>query len=280
MGCWNETCGISQMPITRGERIVLFPLRKNNKKFYGGGFSNSTDMYTPISIPIKGEYNEYGGIVNVDRSSLIVFNQIVPLLELDKFEFKKEMPKTIEELILNIERKDIENMGFMMVHEEIFERMIEEIGKRKPYGRNNTLKELYEKSIISYIERMKYLSKEKSNSWQYMFDEELCNNPIKEFFTPTEMMFALEELPNQKDEVMITDILDFILFSIAMTFSRKAWTIQTGTGSQNEEYYLHKIIGECILAKELDVRNKYKEEYCDYENIKDSLTRETVFFFD
>jgi hypothetical protein len=28
MGCWNETCGVTQLPITYGDEVVLYLLRE------------------------------------------------------------------------------------------------------------------------------------------------------------------------------------------------------------------------------------------------------------
>lgn len=65
MGCWNATCGVSQLPILAGEKIRVFILepsmhsdRSPNMTCY------STDHYTPLGIPFVAEYNDYGSVEN------------------------------------------------------------------------------------------------------------------------------------------------------------------------------------------------------------------------
>jgi len=50
MGCWNETCAISHLPIVDGQETVgLFILEKNELLFY----------------PFEGAYNDYGALENI-----------------------------------------------------------------------------------------------------------------------------------------------------------------------------------------------------------------------
>ena len=68
MGSWNETCGISQLPIRPGEKVrVLFivgrpPYSDNNRT---GGIYYVDDIYYPYALPVRGEYGDYGYIENV-----------------------------------------------------------------------------------------------------------------------------------------------------------------------------------------------------------------------
>jgi hypothetical protein len=50
MGCWKETCGLTNQSISEGEQVVVFILKDIN------------GMWIPEGIPIYGIYNNYGGI--------------------------------------------------------------------------------------------------------------------------------------------------------------------------------------------------------------------------
>lgn len=79
MGCWNETCGISKMRITYGEKVRFLPIVMNPyhvievKGFPFGepmilkGASGTYigDLWTPLCYPIRAEYNDYGSIEDV-----------------------------------------------------------------------------------------------------------------------------------------------------------------------------------------------------------------------
>jgi hypothetical protein len=63
MGCFNQTAFLSNLPITSGQDTVLiFLLPKAT-----GHAVYSTDNFTPLLLPVYGEYDEYGKIENVVR---------------------------------------------------------------------------------------------------------------------------------------------------------------------------------------------------------------------
>lgn len=69
MGCWNETCAITQLPIQVGDPVVLMFLARNS---YTGedhaGFCYVNSMWTPKFLPVHGVYNDYGGIEQVEQN--------------------------------------------------------------------------------------------------------------------------------------------------------------------------------------------------------------------
>lgn len=56
MGCWNETCGITQLPITDGDEVVVYLLREY-------GYQN---VWSLIPVPFFGIYDDYGWIETDD----------------------------------------------------------------------------------------------------------------------------------------------------------------------------------------------------------------------
>ena len=68
MGCWNETDGLTQMPIEYGDPVRMFLLVENKHSFVRSGILyNSTDLWQPFGLPLRGIYDEYGGIVNIQQ---------------------------------------------------------------------------------------------------------------------------------------------------------------------------------------------------------------------
>lgn len=57
MGCWNKTCGLSNLPIHAGEPVMVFTLVQCNKI---SDFCYSTALYSPVLLPFYSEYNDYG----------------------------------------------------------------------------------------------------------------------------------------------------------------------------------------------------------------------------
>lgn len=67
MGCWNGTCGVSQLPILGGDKVKAFLLlqSKYQREVMGSGTSSSTSYFSPWFFPITAEYNDYGSIENI-----------------------------------------------------------------------------------------------------------------------------------------------------------------------------------------------------------------------
>ena len=78
MGVWNQTCALSNLPITDGDKIKLVFLLPNGNPYKISGMSSvndSDDILQPFLLPISGRYDECGGIedINYDWNTDIVF---------------------------------------------------------------------------------------------------------------------------------------------------------------------------------------------------------------
>jgi len=69
MGCWNATCGISQIAITHGTKVKVVIIQNKEELPEASGFCYLSGYATPISFIIDGEYNDYGGIDNIDEEA-------------------------------------------------------------------------------------------------------------------------------------------------------------------------------------------------------------------
>lgn len=56
MGCWNQTCGITQLHITAGEKVMVFPLVQSPQD----NLRCTTPYWTPFPISFVSHYNDYG----------------------------------------------------------------------------------------------------------------------------------------------------------------------------------------------------------------------------
>ena len=57
MGCWNKTCGLSNLHIKAGERAYVFVLEKDSDDSH----CYTTHLYRPLLLPFETTYNDYGG---------------------------------------------------------------------------------------------------------------------------------------------------------------------------------------------------------------------------
>lgn len=58
MGCWNKTCGLSNLHITAGDDVYVFVLEENTDKT---DRCYSTAFWKPVLLPFMSKYNDYGG---------------------------------------------------------------------------------------------------------------------------------------------------------------------------------------------------------------------------
>jgi len=63
MGCWDVTCAVTNLPIQDGDPIRFFFLRQ---PLYADGVGKSFAQWLPVTVPIKGIYNNYGAVTGYD----------------------------------------------------------------------------------------------------------------------------------------------------------------------------------------------------------------------
>jgi len=59
MGCWNGTCGLTNLPIHDGEEMYVFPVLENDLSSYRSHCYSSA-LYKPMLTPFVSVYNDYG----------------------------------------------------------------------------------------------------------------------------------------------------------------------------------------------------------------------------
>lgn len=158
MGCWDVTCGISHLPIQAGDPIRLSILRQ---PLYYDGIQKSWATWLPVSVPLKGVYDNYGGIEGYENDRITQF-QVECLKRFavwgadpdgryDKEPDDPEFPNTMESLLNACERgglcfrmpyedhaedkettfKTVRTASFM-IHEEIYQHMISGTDRNPP----------------------------------------------------------------------------------------------------------------------------------------------------
>lgn len=59
MGSWNNTCGLSNLPIHANEAVYVFPIREKDLSGYRSHcYANA--LYDPVLTPFEAKYNDYG----------------------------------------------------------------------------------------------------------------------------------------------------------------------------------------------------------------------------
>jgi hypothetical protein len=101
MGCWNETCGLTNLPILYREPTVMVFLAILPQKGYA---CYTTDYAEPISLPIYGKHNSYGTLEDFE-------NEADASAFLDRFSFgNTEKNQKVPFTNLDTLQKDVENL--------------------------------------------------------------------------------------------------------------------------------------------------------------------------
>lgn len=142
MGCWNKTCGLSNLHITAGTEAYVFVLERGNEDDH----CYSTHLYRPLLLPFVTEYNDYGGGENSSGVSLpFVLEGIrenLHEIEIGDNEY--------HDIAVNKENLD-EAMFFEAVHEGL-------LYKHNHHATNNDLSEhtkleyvMFRKDVVDHI---------------------------------------------------------------------------------------------------------------------------------
>lgn len=70
MGCFNSTGFISRLPIVYGQRVVCF-IGLQHRDVHGHELYCPDSLVSPIFLPIRGTYDDYGCVENVDRTPIV-----------------------------------------------------------------------------------------------------------------------------------------------------------------------------------------------------------------
>jgi hypothetical protein len=129
MGSWSVYCGLSNLTITSGQECVFLPLKKSNNL---GGYL----PYKPATLPIFGEYDDYGGIENIqsDKNTELIekhFNCTIhdfcyfltrgPIRD-DEDDFPKYLKKV----------EEIQNWTYMWIDRKVYDFLVS--NRNKSFG--------------------------------------------------------------------------------------------------------------------------------------------------
>ena len=299
MGCWNETCYMSNLPIRWGNKVAFFVLApSSNQRLMETCYPE--DNFVPLCFPIIGEYDDYGRIENFTMNPYMELylktftklytihhtsggeKEIVDYQYTSAEDFIQELcgHSLLVDAAMSKEKIPLE---FVMMHYELYQILLEDMGNRIPYGKNENLKTLHRKRTI---EVLKTIDEKRTTFNDARFEKQFGDMWAKQHFNfCDEYHFSHEyrwrslnamadQYLDTQDETIIDDMVNYILWYQVMMYSRKGYHCYSGGGCQSEEYMIHKIIANFILKKCEERRNDEDEGY-----LPESVLSETIFFW-
>lgn len=301
MGSWNETDGITQLPINVGDKVRVFVMVSQNFRsgFGGGGSCYSNELWAPIGPAIQGVYDEYGGVekIVINENSKMVedylakgwsiipsdheWDKVPEILSLSDYlhfiergrgKFKEEFQKEQE-------------LGLMFVHEDIYQAMIHfdcieahhnwsaHSYEYMPFSQSLKLdlKGWYENQLENF---KPHIYKELDHLYELMGDiddgrlfYQSTRNGLKSFKKIFQKL-AKKQVPfdHEKTQKLVNDILELLRFNITMSKARKQWIPQSGKGSQQNNTDIYQVINAASEKIINDRGSKNREENIVDEN--------------
>ena len=213
MGCWNNTCSLSGLPIREYDKVNFVIIANRPSMPTASGFCYSDGYAIPVSFVMTGEYDDYGGVKEVEddlASKLFLkwFSEGVKdgsLTVVDDDYYKLNTDATIEQILTVFERdlvtyntelysKDISvNVGINMWHKSIFD-------KSTTPSKSINLDKIFEPREVYFSDKiMEEFRKESDRigltAMKEKYSEELSYNMRLSLNDKTEGFKCIPELP-------------------------------------------------------------------------------------
>lgn len=117
MGSWSVYCGISNISITSGRKCVLLPIKKSNFDEYA--------PYSPATLPIFGEYDDYGGLENIEKNDATKMLEDHFKCTIEQFSYfftrgcisddEEDFPKFLKK------NQEVKEWNFMFIDREVYD---------------------------------------------------------------------------------------------------------------------------------------------------------------
>jgi len=123
MGCWSVHCNISKIAITAGDKCVLLPIKKNQYQSY------QYFTWNPATLPIFGEYNDYGGLedIEINNNTKLIEEYFGASIEDFVGYFTEEVTYQREDVDITTFNKhtvdEMKDWNFMFIDREVYDFM-------------------------------------------------------------------------------------------------------------------------------------------------------------
>jgi hypothetical protein len=290
---------MSNLPIRWGNKVAFFVLAPtSNQRLMETCYPE--DNFVPLCFPIIGEYDDYGRIEKFTMNPymeqyLKTFTKLYTShyasggdKEIVDYQYTSA-EDFIQELCSHnlfvgaAMSKNKLPLEFVIMHYERYQLLLEDMGNRIPYDKNENLRTLHRNRVI---ETLKNIDKKRNDfnmpqvtqTLGDMWAKQQFNFCDEYHFSHEYRWRSLNAMADQyldiQDETIIDDMVNYLLWYQVMMYSRKGYHCYSGGGSQSEEYKIHKIIADFILKKCEERRNDEDEGYQP-----ESVLSETIFFW-
>lgn len=288
MGCWNGTCMLTHLPIMGGDPVVAFLIEVSSAAASGGAPCYSTDRGAPLTLAIKGVYDDYGSIEKIEPESEAL---AMSFLNLDKLsaanaDEKDAWDRVDFESLQSIcsqgaERGNLRvacsyqekanEAGLALMHRGAFEAAVEAAGKLKDWhsvSARERVEKVLQEGLAKWRSREAKRAKIESESTgeeretrldALQFEEMLSSmNERGSLFSSSPSgghVSSASRLGQEKavlsaamDEAAREALIETRLFCEALSRARMDWQVSPGAGSQDGSMEVQLAVAKAAAA--------------------------------
>jgi hypothetical protein len=282
MGCWNGTCGITQLPILSGEKVRLILIAR---------VMQSDCLYYPVTIPIPGTYDDYGGVMFGDDDPVVktcldrIKNFVTPTDQGDLQGLLRKEDDTAP-YITDLMTREKVRPGIFMIREGVYQALVDAFYSPDLDWDRYYPKPDYREEARKLANQIVEWSREAASeivplsdvrlrliSVLHPFSEEGLNKLVQAWgFLPVMVRHgvgalerSLSELALKRDVTeedllpVLYAIADVIVLNHMLGMLRIGLVPQAGAGSQSIATNMHRHLARTIL-KEIDVIDHFYDE--------------------
>jgi hypothetical protein len=283
---WHETCGISNLPIRYDSEARLVVLIKKNElnTSISGGFCYPVDSWTPICLPIKGKYNDFGSLEDFkeDLNTKFLKENLNESSINDVFYTLKEFsfPKNLISMLQLLERGYLQSkdffgiechLGQMLIREDIYQAILKFPLPQDVYWYDTDINfqkieaEKYLKKCLEIGKKIRTRESKSSLEDVLSWKDKLKNDNdflkhsdssrvppqcIWKYKCYIEQITSTECVNSTIEDLkqLLHGMVELLHVNEFMVRVRKHWTPQCGKGSQNSDNEEYRFLAEEILS--------------------------------
>jgi len=302
MGCWNKTCGLSNLAIHDGEPVLVFTLVRNNSI---SDFCYSTALYSPVLLPFYSEYNDYGAGENSSgvglplileglRENLVELEQgeneyhDIPVKR-DDFDEEKYWEAIHEGRLRVNSHRGERDVQFVMFHKRFVDHILENYTIKKfvktgpDYKDYKYIDYKFADVLGDLPSAIDELIENRDDKFGYLFNplERLSRSKIENNLAAEYLRFSdtyrysnlininevVRDLIEANDRDMLTHVLTDYLTGMFidgfMMSTRKVWIPGCHEGSQSSEDTAYRTLINAMTAVLDEDKARYNYDYDD-----------------
>lgn len=295
MGSWNGTCGVSNLPIQHGDKVVMLPIAQAmhyNPDRPSQSACHNTTFWEPIGFPVRAKYNDYGWIEKIEDNSFTEWNLAWIRDNLIEREIGEN---THHDHAVKRDNISWESLGeifhgdrlwlkshnhrrkhrcgfFMLFRQDLYDLL-----STKTVFESYSPKSVDYRGDLALIEDTlrEDLGESSQRADRYTVDstgmsEEAVEalNALSRFddyelrdkYRPHQPLLKYRNTNPDSEEAFVKEFSRLRLFDIAMSDLRKHYTPMTGAGSQSTGFETHKLLAAEVLKIAEEGCRPYEED--------------------